>query len=100
MAARRRDLDPESGQALPEYAMLLALIAVPCVVVLLFLGTGVGQLFESGDEPAQPGPFRPPSTAPLSYPTTIEDCEDGGWRNYAQFQNEADCVGYVESLTP
>jgi HYR domain len=28
-------------------------------------------------------------------PTTMDDCKDGGWSNFAGFKNEGDCVSFV-----
>jgi pilus assembly protein Flp/PilA len=37
----------ERGQTLVEYGLLIALIAVVCIVALLFLGPVVAQLFDN-----------------------------------------------------
>ena len=47
-----------------------------------------------------PKTFVPPASPALAYPTTLEDCEDGGWQNYAQFESEDECKQYVEGNTP
>jgi hypothetical protein len=30
-----------------------------------------------------------------SKPALKEDCKNGGWRNYAQFKNEGQCIAFV-----
>jgi len=37
----RSRLDPERGQGLAEYALILALIAIVAIVALLFLGSQI-----------------------------------------------------------
>lgn len=100
-----RQHDPEAGQTNSEYALILAGLAVFCLVVLVVLGSGVREHFRSTGETthfvpvaAPRGPFTPP-VAP-SYPETLEDCEDGGWREYHQFLNERECKDYVRRSTP
>lgn len=39
--ATREPLDPEAGQGLAEYALILALIAIVAIVALLFLGSQI-----------------------------------------------------------
>jgi Flp pilus assembly pilin Flp len=92
----------ESGQALGEYAILVGGIAIVCVLAVLFLSGALNGLFGSAAKPVQPpGVFRPPTRTPgLTWPTRVEDCEQGGWRNYAQFVDEKDCKEYVKSLAP
>jgi hypothetical protein len=68
-------------------------------VAILFVSGAVGGLFDDTGKRGSPGGFRPPATQ-LSWPTTLEECEDGGWRNFAQFSSEEDCREYVESLSP
>jgi hypothetical protein len=86
-----------------EYAVVLAGIAVLCLLAIMFLAAGIRGRFESTNTPTPAGPFEPPSTGDLpqlTYPTTIAECEHGGWRNFAQFRNEAECTQYVDSLKP
>lgn len=92
----------ESGQTLPEYAIVVAGLAVACLFVLLLLGFGIKGRFESDTPgtPATPAPLTPPASPPASNPTTLADCENGGWRNYPQFRDEAECRDYVEGLGP
>ena len=80
--------------------MLVAGIAVLTLLAILFLALGVRELFGS-DEPGRPGPFTPPAqTSGLAYPSMPEDCEDGRWRNYAQFESEEECREYLEGAQP
>lgn len=37
-APTRREVDPDRGQGLAEYALILALIAIVAIVALIFLG--------------------------------------------------------------
>jgi pilus assembly protein Flp/PilA len=46
-AALRARLDREEGQALVEYALILALIAVVSIVVLGLLGHNVSRIFST-----------------------------------------------------
>lgn len=81
--------------------MVIAGIAVVCALAALFLGAVIGNRFESTPKPARHAPFEPPvTTIQLAWPTTIQECEDGRWRNFAQFASEAECDEYVRSLRP
>ena len=95
-------LKRESGQTMAEYALLLGGLAIVCIVAVVFLGGRIGDLFGGTGASLQHGPFIPPSPkkSPLLYPATIEDCQDGGWRNFPQFANEAECKEYVRSTNP
>lgn len=44
--AKLHDLGDERGQALPEYGLLLALLAMACVGVLAATGTSLQDLFK------------------------------------------------------
>jgi pilus assembly protein Flp/PilA len=44
---RVAELRDEEGQAMTEYGLILALIAVVCILVLIALGTGVRDTFQS-----------------------------------------------------
>jgi len=46
-AAVRNRLDREDGQALVEYALILALIAVVSIAILTALGVNVSRVFNS-----------------------------------------------------
>ena len=98
----RRRAVGESGLAMAEYAVLIGGVALVCAVALLFLSGAINGLFDSAGDQQQPGgAFTPPvPRSDLAWPETIADCEDGGWRNYAQFQNERECKEYVRDMTP
>jgi Flp pilus assembly pilin Flp len=92
---------PQSGQAKAEYALIIGVIALACILAALFLGLALRERFESGGEQVPAAPFTPPvSSTPQSWPTTLAECEDGGWRNFPQFASEAECREYVDGLTP
>jgi Flp pilus assembly pilin Flp len=79
---RRRPLENESGQALAEYALILAGIAMAVIVAVAALGGSVGDLFDSnGRQIVGAGGPRKAPAMPLVYPTSLEEC-----------------VEYVESL--
>ena len=95
--------DPESGQTLAEYAVVVAGIAVVCALAALFLSGAIGGHVRATAEVAgQPhvAPLEPPATPILTWPTTIGQCAAGGWRSFAQFDTEAECNDYVSGLTP
>jgi hypothetical protein len=89
----------EGGQAFASYALVLGLIAVGCIVAIVFLSGSLAGLYRSTPSPGDPGVHRPP-TAELRWPATVDDCIDGGWRDYAQFDDEQACIDYVESVAP
>ena len=91
----------ESGQTSGEYSIVLGMIALVCIVAAVFLGIAIKNQFGAGSEPVGRAPFVPPRSSPApSWPAAIEQCEDGGWRDFAQFRDEAQCREYVEGLTP
>jgi Flp pilus assembly pilin Flp len=94
---RRCKRDASVGQVTSEYAVVLGAIALVCVVALFVLGTVVNGLFESPDlGPTPQRPFTPPArTTTTRLPTTIEECEHGGWRTFGVFSSEADCKDFV-----
>jgi hypothetical protein len=99
-SSETRAAGASSGQALAEYAVIIAAIAVACLIAVLFLVAAIRGRFDSPDQPSSQAPFVPPPSPGLSYPTTLEDCENGGWMNYAQFPDETECKKYVEQHTP
>jgi Flp pilus assembly pilin Flp len=89
----------EAGQTFTEYALMLGALALVCVLGVQLLGHRIADLFGStaGSVATTRSGGTPP---PLSFPKTVADCEDDGWRDYPQFSSEADCVDYVEQLGP
>ena len=86
-----------------EYAVILGGIALVCVVAALFIGATIKGRFDSTDTPTPAAPFTPPRPTPapqITYPTTLEECEHGGWRDFPQFESEQDCRAYIDSLEP
>ena len=74
---------------------------VVCLVAALFLSAAIGNRVGRTVKPAPPAEFQPPTPSPqLVWPTKLEDCEDGRWRNFVQFDNEAECGTYVKNLRP
>ena len=92
----------QSGQASGEFAILLGGVVLVCIVAaLLFAGVLRTDYRSSGEQLQQPAaPPAPIPTAPHTWPTTFAECEDGGWTNFPQFENEDECVEYVDGLTP
>src|SRR4051812_31038953 len=97
--------DSESGQSLVEYVLIVAGVALACMAATLFLSGRINGLFSSiGNDP---GIFSPPSvqspvptTPELAVPDTVEDCLNGGWQNYPQFDDEIACVEFVNNGAP
>ncbi len=99
----RDELRAQSGQTMGEYAVILGGIALVVVVSVVFLGGRIGDLFGgtgSSVQQPRPAPFTPPYPSDVSFPATLQDCENGGWGNYPQFEDEAECEAYVDGLTP
>jgi Flp pilus assembly pilin Flp len=90
----------ELGQASGEYAIVVGAIVLVCIAAALFLGLAIRGQLGSASDPVRTAPFEPPRSPPVTWPSTLADCEDGGWRNYPQFENEAKCREYVERLRP
>lgn len=91
----------DAGQALPEYTLIVAGIAIGCLFAILVYTSIVNGLFDSTAKPLNPAPFVPPVTTPqLTYPTSIDECLDGGWQNFPQFRDEQACFDYIASLGP
>ena len=94
-------LRAQSGQTMSEYAVILGGLALVVVVAIVFLGGRIGDLFGgTGSSVQQPraAPFRPPYPSEVSFPATLQDCQNGGWGNYPQFENEAECEAYIDDL--
>ena len=91
----------DAGQVMPEYALIVAAIAIGCVFAILVYAGIVNGLFGSTAKPLNPAPFVPPvTTLELTYPTSADECLDGGWRDFPQFPDEQACLDYVASLGP
>ena len=89
----------ESGQTIGEYAVVIAGIAVVCLVAALFVGSVIANRVREGKPPAPMEQFEPPRASPqLVWPKKLEDCENGGWQNYVQFENESQCKDYVRDI--
>ena len=76
--------------------MILAAIALGCLVAVYFFSGGVQGLFGSTTRPMNSAPLQPPDPVP----TSVEDCQNGGWRDFPQFQSEAECIDFVNSGGP
>jgi len=98
----RDELLRQSGQTMGEYALILGGLALVVVVAVFFLGGRIGDLFGGTGSSVQPrpAPFSPPYPSEASFPAILQDCQNGGWRNYPQFETEAECVSYVDDLMP
>jgi hypothetical protein len=88
----------ESAQTLVEYSLIMGLIVIAAVVALtLFSGVLdglVGSPPKTGGSGGSPfSPFNPP--AAVVVPTSIQDCENGGWQSYPQFADEEACKRFV-----
>lgn len=85
-AARTSLASPREIMAFVVVSVLLAILAA---VVL-------GSPESSSSRPARPlGPFLPPTTSRLHWPTRNEDCEAGRWRDFPQFRDKPACEAYV-----
>ncbi len=99
-AVARGERPPESGQVVPEYALLIGGIAIACLLAALILGGRIGDLFGSTSDPVSHGPFTPPAMPASVYPLTVEECLDDGWKDFPQFASEEECTAYVNDLEP
>jgi len=94
---------PEEGQVIAEYVVIVAAIAVGCLLAVLVLGSTIRGLFEGSDPGSSipAAPFTPPAAAPgPASPTSLAECEHGGWRNFPRFHSERECEDYVRGLSP
>ena len=86
----------ESGQGLVEYALILGVVAVAASVI--FLSGAINGIFGSTSNSLNgldPPTATAPLTPPVQGPTSVEQCLNGGWRNYPQFTDQASCVQFV-----
>jgi len=97
-----RGIRHEAGHTLAETAIIIAAIAVFCALAAVFLGVAIKDRFhDAGTSPSAPEVFTPPATTPTTaYPTTLKQCEKGGWQHFPQFRTEQDCEDYVRSHAP
>ena len=94
-------LGRQAGHTMAEYAVIIAGIAVVCVVAALFVGAAIRDRFDGGDSGIVTAPtpvFTPPSTQTPAAPVSLEECERDGWRTFPQFHSERECKDYVRSL--
>lgn len=92
-----------AGQTSAEYTLVLAGIAIVCVVALVFLGGAIRDQFRSSGNPLDPGPSPGALTPPvppsgLTWPKTMSDCQGTEWQNFSQFKNSGECRDYVRGL--
>ena len=98
---RRNAVDAEAGQAAAEYVLIAAAVAIGCAMAVLFFGAAVTNLFGTSARPIKAAPFRPPvRSGEITFPATVDECVDGGWRDFPQFADETACTDYVASLAP
>jgi Flp pilus assembly pilin Flp len=91
----------ETGQATVDYTLIVAAVAVGCVLAILFLNGAIRGLFDTTGTRVRQAPLRPPVSSPgPTWPTSVEECRHGGWRDFPQFADQAACVDYVNSLPP
>jgi Flp pilus assembly pilin Flp len=93
-------LSSTSGQTQGEFALVVAGVAIACIVAVLFLGGAVSGLWDRSTKPV-PGDLYPPDTpSSTPQPMTMEDCEGAGWTNFPQFATQQDCFDFVAGTTP
>ena len=100
MWAGRAKPDPrrcERGQAQVEYVLGITLIAFACILGIAFLRGTVDNFYGSTTRP-----LSTPLVRPVGYavPTTVAECADDGWHSYPQFTSEAECLEFVNQLSP
>jgi Flp pilus assembly pilin Flp len=91
---RSRFHGSESGQALAQYALVLGLVALLAAAAIFLSGAiskNYGSVSNEFSHPTTPHPVTPP----VSWPTSIEQCQDNGWRNFPQFDDQTACEQYV-----
>jgi Flp pilus assembly pilin Flp len=84
----------ESGQGLIEYALILGVIALLATAAIVFSGV-ISKNYGSVSNDLGHGTTSQPMTPPAQWPTSVEQCLNGGWRDFPQFSDEASCVRYV-----
>ena len=86
----------ESGQGLVEYALILGLVAV--LASAIYLSGAINGVFGSTSNSLNgldPPTATVPMTPPVPGPTSVQQCYNGGWRDYPQFTDQASCVQFV-----
>ena len=89
----------DSGQVTAEYAVIVGVIAVGCIVALVWFSKPINALFhEPVNLPSeQQQPFTPPADpGNPPEPTSLADCAKGDWQTFG-FASQADCEAYVNS---
>ena len=72
-----------------------------CAIAALLLSGAITERVRLVGEADEVGAVRPPvRPAPVVFPTTLDECVDGGWRDFPQFADEAACTDYVDGLSP
>jgi Flp pilus assembly pilin Flp len=96
MEMRHRAHGSESGQTLVEYALILVFVALLATVI--FLSGAIKGVFGSTSNlmnGRNPPTATEPMTPPVQWPTSVQQCLNGGWQDYPQFTDQASCVQYV-----
>jgi Flp pilus assembly pilin Flp len=94
-------LGRQAGHTMAEYAVIIAGIAVVCVVAALFVGATIRGRLDAGGSGIVTAPtpvLTPPSTQAPASPVSLEECVRDGWRTFPQFHSERECKDYVRSL--
>lgn len=87
-----------SGQTQAEFSLIVAAIAIGCIVVVLIFGGTVGGLWDRSTKPVSPATFDPP-TATIVTPKKAADCDDPGWASYG-FADRDKCLTWVANNAP
>ena len=90
-----------SGQTQGEFALIVAGVAIACILAVLFLGGAVGDLWDRSAKPV-PGVLHPPDNPSSTVePLTRADCEDPNWQTkFPQFATQQACFDFVAGITP
>jgi Flp pilus assembly pilin Flp len=88
----------ESGQTQSEFSLIVAAIAIGCIVAVLVFGGALGGLWDRSTKPVGPSTFNPPTATP-STPASASDCDDPGWASYG-FDDKAACLTWVADNIP
>jgi Flp pilus assembly pilin Flp len=88
----------QSGQTQAEFSLIVAAIAIGCIVAVVIFGGTVGGLWDKSTKPVGPSTFNPPTTT-VPTPTTAADCDDPGWATYG-FDDRDACLTWVANNSP